>query len=401
MKILMICEFFDEALDYQENFLAKVYHRLGHEVIVVTSTTASVFDYTVDAAGATTAQGETRTDHARIIRKPWRINLLHRLKAFDSLAPLLERERPDLIYFHDVMPNMLDALGYMRRNPQARMIMDCHADLTNSGANVASRLILHGVIRKAILDAARPHLSKIFPVVPASTHFLKTYYRLRDEEMELLPLGVDLEAAGAALARGGGRQVRERLGIASDDFVVFTGGKLAPAKRTEEAVRALALLGDPRIHLIVIGKLGGPGSDEDYAARLSAASEGAPNVHFVGWQDRQGVYDHMNAADVAVFPASQSVLWQQSLGMGLPLAVAEVSPGAPSRQDVSYMTGPGAVTVLDPDADTAAQIADLIRALKADPELLATRRAQAFETARTILNYEVIAGQTLRFNAAA
>jgi glycosyltransferase involved in cell wall biosynthesis len=400
MKILMVCEFFDEALDYQENFLAKVYHRLGHEVLVVTSTTASVFDYTVDADGETADHGETRTDYARILRKPWRLNILHRIKAFESLTPLIERERPDLIYFHDVMPNMLDALGYMRRNPDARMIMDCHADLSNSGANLPSRLILHGVVRKAILDRARPVLSKIFPVVPAATEFLKTYYRLRDDEMELLPLGVDLDVARQARARAGGRNVRHRLGIPEDAFVVFTGGKLAPAKRTEEAIAALARLQNPDVHLIVIGKLGGPGSDEDYAALLEAAAGRVRNVHFVGWQDRDGVYDHMDAADLAVFPASQSVLWQQSLGMGLPLAVAEFAAGMRARQDVSYMAGLGAVTVLDHRADVPLQIAELVRALRADPALHRERRQAALDTAESILNYERIAAQTLRFNAA-
>lgn len=401
MKVLMVCEFFDEALDYQENFLAKVYHRLGHQVLVVTSTTASVFDYTVDAEGESAAQGETRTPYARILRKPWRLNFVNRIKAFESLAPLIERERPDLIYFHDVMPNMLDALGYMRRNPDARMIMDCHADLSNSGANLPSRLVLHRLIRKAILDRARPFLSKIFPVVPAATEFLKTYYRLRDDEMELLPLGVDLDAAREARARGGGRGVRQALGIAPGDFVVFTGGKLAPAKRTEEAIRAMARLNDPGVHLVVVGKLGGPGADGGYGTLLEEAAAGVRNVHFVGWQDRDGVYDHLDAADIAVFPASQSVLWQQSLGMGLPLAVAEFAEGMRARQQVSYMAGLGAVTVLDERGDVPLQIADLVRRFRSDPDLLAQRRQAALDTAETVLNYERIAARTLRFNSSA
>lgn len=398
MKILMVCEFFDEALDYQENFLAKTYRRLGHEVLVVTSTTASVFDYTVDVTGKVSDQGEIQTDYARIIRMPWRVNILHRIKAFANISPLVEREQPDLIYFHDVMPNMLDVIGYMKRTPHARMIMDCHADLSNSGANLPSRLILHGVVRKAILDRVRPLLSKIFPVVPASIDFLKTYYGIRDDEMELLPLGVDLDAARLARARGGRRQVRAALGISETAFVIFTGGKLAPAKRTEEAIRAHGIADLPDVHLIVVGKLGGPGSDASYGALLQDAARGLRNVHFVGWQDRDGVYDHMDASDVAIFPASQSVLWQQSLGMGLPIVVAEFAEGMRARQDVSYMTGRGAVMVLDHEGDVPSQISELVQALCSDAARLATLRQAALETAEAVLDYEAIAQQTLRFN---
>lgn len=401
MKIVMICEFFDEALDYQENALAQAYHRQGHEVVVVASTAGSVFDYTVDMSGATVDHGETRTAFARIIRLPWRVNLLHKIKVFPPLGPLLERERPDLIYVHDIIPNILNALGYMQRNPRARMIMDFHSDLSNSGANLASRLILHGVIRKTILDRARPFLSRIFPVVPASAEFLKAYYRLPEEEMELLPLGVDLHATIAAQARDGRIRIRTALGIPKDAWVVFSGGKLGRLKRTEELFYALRRLNDPRVHTIVVGKVGGLAADEAYGEVLEEAARGLSNVHLVGWQDRDSVYDHMAASDMAVFPASQSVMWQQSLGMGLPLVVSETSPAIRGRQDVSYMNGFGAVTVMDGMSDVAIQIAESVAALRDSPALAENRRRAALETAETILSYDAIARQTLRFNPTA
>lgn len=399
MKILMVCEFFDEALDYQENFLAKTYHRLGHDVVIVTSTAGSVFDYTVDRSGAQVDHGETRTEYARIIRRPWKVNILHKLKWFGGLGPLIEREAPDLVYIHDIMPDMLDALPYVRRNPHVRMIMDYHSDLTNSGVNLLSRLVLHGVIRKAILDLSRPHLSKIFPIVPASTDFLKTYYRVPDREMELLPLGVDLLASRAARASDARARIRRTLGIPDEALVVFTGGKMGWIKRSEETLHALRRLNDPNVHLIVVGKVGGLGADEAFAAMMAEAAEGLDNAHLVGWQDRQGVYDHMAAADVAVYPASQSVLWQQSLGMGLPLVVGERGPGMKVRQDVSYMAGLGAVTVLDEQGDVAAQIADLLAGFRNDPGSLARAKRAALETAETVLDYEKVAAQTLRFNS--
>lgn len=44
MKILMLCEFYNEIWN-QENLLVKYYRKHGHEVTVITSTYESVFDY--------------------------------------------------------------------------------------------------------------------------------------------------------------------------------------------------------------------------------------------------------------------------------------------------------------------------------------------------------------------
>ena len=45
MKILMLCEFYNETLEYQENLLVKYYRKHGYEVTLITSTYESVFDY--------------------------------------------------------------------------------------------------------------------------------------------------------------------------------------------------------------------------------------------------------------------------------------------------------------------------------------------------------------------
>src|SRR3546814_3746205 len=74
------------------------------------------------------------------------------------------------------------------------------------------------------------------------------------------------------------------------------------------------------LHVLIAG--GVPDSEPEYASLLrTAADKTGCRVHFVGWQRPVGVYRHMHVADVAVFPASQSVMWQQSIGSGLPLIV--------------------------------------------------------------------------------
>lgn len=398
MKILMICEFYDDVLEYQENLLAKYYALNGHEVTIITSTIRSIQDYYHDRDPGRGSRQEERTDHARVIRLPFRYNILHRIKIFESIANIIEEEAPDLLYFHDIIPNILEGVRYVKRHPDCAMIMDYHADISNSGANWASRYILHGVIRKWILDRARPHLKKIFPIVPAGFDFLRTYYDVTDAEMELLPLGTDQDYARAVLASDARQRIRARLGIEESDLAIFTGGKLTPLKRTEDLLMAVNGLDDTSIHIIVAGA--GDPTLSDYLAVIERHSANRPNIHMAGWQDRSGVYDLMAAADLAIFPASQSVMWQQSLGMGLPLIVGEETELQRGVQTVGYLNRHDNLIILDPSRPFSAQIAEHVRRLADDRARLAAMAAGARRTAAEILDYNAICTTTLRYSSA-
>ena len=394
MKIVMVCEFFDETLEFQENLLAEYYVRNGHEVVVITSTFDSVFDYYNDRHDSSAPARTYVHNGFKVMKLKYRYNFLNRLRAYTSLNGILEQERPHLIFVHDIIPNLPEMVRYVRRHPDCKMIMDYHADYSNSGANWLSRKILHGVLRKRILDHARPHLEKIFPVVPAGFTFLEEVYGVPREEMELLPLGTDLEFGAQVRASGAREKVRADLGMASTDFVVFTGGKLEPRKLTERLFEAAAALARPDMHVIVVGTV----ADPQYESMLKQAAEGA-RVHFVGWQDKSGVYRHLAASDVAVFPASQSVLWQQSIGMGLPLIVSERSELINWHwQDVGYLNRHDNVLILDHERPLVGQIAEHLACLMDDRSELGRRSSGARETAAEILDWNELIKKTLRFN---
>ena len=71
--------------------------------------------------------------------------------------------------------------------------------------------------------------------------------------------------------------------------------------------------------------------DATYGEMLARLAARDPRVHTGGWLDQADLNRHLAMADLAVFPASQSVLWQQSIAMGLPLIVGDTGD-----QDISY-----------------------------------------------------------------
>jgi 1,2-diacylglycerol 3-alpha-glucosyltransferase len=396
MNIVMVCDFFDPDLEYQENSLVKYYKSRGHSVTVVTSTFDDVFDYYNDKHDAS-KPGETYwSDGAKIVKCKYKYNILNKYRPFRSIYPILEAEKPDLIFFHDIIPNIGEGVRYVKRHQNCVMIMDYHADFSNSGANWLSINVLHRLLRGCVLRSARPHLQKIFPIVPEGQRFLEVIYGVERDEMEILPLGVDLELATEVRNSGEGSKLRAALDIPLDAFVIFTGGKLHPLKKTERLVEALE---DPRCrgaHLLVVGDAGE--KEAEYKRLILERCSRTANVHFCGWQAKRDVYVHMAASDVAIFPASQSVLWQQSIGMGLPLIVSERSDAARGVQSVQYLNRHENVRVLDHEVPLAPQIAAHVEELRAHPERRKKMSEGALRVARDLLDWNKVVDQTLRFN---
>jgi glycosyltransferase involved in cell wall biosynthesis len=390
MKILMLCDFYDESLEYQENLLVKYYRKHGHEVTVVTSTFDSVFDYYNDRHDPSWPARTYFDQGAKIVKLRYRYNLLNRLRAYTRIDRLLLEEAPDLIFVHDIMLNLPECVHYVKHHPQCRMILDYHADYSNSGRNRLSLKLLHGVARKWFLDRARPHLSRIFPIVPAGALFLHEIYGVPHAEMEVLPLGADVDLAREVHARGDGQRLRRELGFTPDDVVIFTGGKLAPAKRTELLLQAVRSLPQLPLKVVVAGEAAA--ADAGYKALLQQAAAGL-DVRFAGWLGRDAIYRHLDMADLAVFPASQSILWQQAIACGLPLICGDVG-----HQDISYLNLADNIVVLPADQIRADRLADEIAAVAGDPARLQRMRAGAARVAAEQLDWNRLIERTLRFN---
>ncbi len=388
MKIVMLCDFYDEKVQYQENLLGKYYVKHGHQVTVIAATFDNSFAFQSASYDESAPARQYYDGRVKVIKLPYSLNLLNRLRRFRGVDAILNAERPDLIFLHDMHLNLTDAARYRRLHNGCRIVMDYHADYSNSGRNWFSLNVLHKLIRRSLFCRYRSSIDRIFPVVPASATFLREVYGVEDADMELLPLGADTDLAESAKLERTGTAMRRRLGIADDDLVIFTGGKLTPAKRTHLLVEALQQVADPRLHLLVVGDV--VPEDAGYMRRLISASSGSSQVHFVGWVDAAEVYRLMEGCDFAVFPASQSVLWQQALAMGLPLIVGQVGV-----QDPSYLNANGCMVILKEGSIRSEVIADRIRELIRQPALLAERQAAARRTANELLNYDRIILQTL------
>lgn len=388
----MLCDFYNDSLEYQENLLTKYYLKHGHDVTIITSTFESVFDFYADRYNKNMPQKVYVHEGVKIIRLRYRYNILNRLRAYTSIYRVLEQEKPDLIYVHDIMLNILEVIKYKKKHTNCKIILDYHADYSNSAKNYLSLKVLHGVIRKWFLDKARKHISKIFPIVPASATFLHEVYKVPYLEMELLPLGADTDLGTQVRNSDEGKKLRHLYNIPNEDIVIFTGGKLSPEKKTDLLIEAFNVLGQMNLHLFVIGS--SPDPDSNYHTNLMKLANHS-NIHFTGWLNNYELTSYLDMADLAVFPASQSVLWQKAICMGLPLVVGDVG-----HQDATYLNLYNNIIILKNNQIDIENIAAAVRNLVENTQLRMDMGEGARKVTSELLDWNVLINKTLNCTVA-
>lgn len=389
----MLCEFFNEELEYQENLLAKYYVKHNHDVVIITSTVDSVFDYYNDKHDVNIPSREYYFEGAKIIKLQYKwVRFKSRLRKYKDITPILEAEKPDLIYIHDIMLNILEAVEYKKKHDDCKMIMDYHADYSNSAKSWLSLNILHKLIRKKIyFDPAKKYISKIFPIVPASSVFLQEVYGVTISDMELLPLGADTDLGNEIINKKSGLTIRQNLNILQEDFVIFTGGKLSETKKTDLLITAFIKLNIPRLHLIIVGK--SSEMDIEYEKKLKKLAVNNINIHLTGWLNNKQVYEYLDASNLAVFPASQSILWQQAISMRLPLIVGDTG-----NQSIAYLNEFNNIIILDKDEITESVISDKILMVLNNKDLYNNMKSGAEKITNKWLNWDNLILKTLKFN---
>lgn len=383
----MLCDFLGHDQQYQENYLSKYYKKTRHNVVIIASTFESIHDYYNNRYKLKTKKIE-EFEGAKIIRLPYSLNIMGKIKKFNGVRDLLLKEKPDMVFAHGLHLNLNDAVWYKKKiNNKCRIVCDSHADFSNSGNNWISLYILNGVLRRLHLQYYKKHIDKLYAVVPEGMKFMNEIYGVSYSEMELLPLGCDYDLSEEIRNRNVIERIKEKYKIAKNDFVIFTGGKLHKSKKTDILIDSIKLMNNMNAHLLIVGSA--DIKDLEYESYLKNNSKGY-NIDFMGWLKPIEILEVMYISDIAVFPSSQSVMWQQAIGMHLPLIV-----GNSGSQDATYLNKNNNVIVLTKQNINSEKISELIKELLNNPDKLLKMRLGAKKTAEEFLNYDIIARRTL------
>ena len=316
MKIVHLClaSFFVDNYTYQENLLPKYHKMAGHDVTII----ASLVSFS-EKGKPIILPGESiyeTQEGCRVYRVDYKrpfyfFNRL--LRRYKKLQSLLDKERPDMIFIHGVQfANVSIILKYKKKYPSVRILCDNHADWINSARNLLSKKILHGIIWRYYANKIEPYVTRFYGVTPLRCEFLKKMYNIPSSKVSLLVMGVDDWGIPWENRNAIHMKIRNQLNIAPSDFLIITGGKIDERKNIHLLMEAVLNSFESNIHLVVFGNIA-----PEMKKKIDSLEDNE-KIHYVGWLSSEKTIEYFFASDLAVFPGTHSVLWEQAVGIGIP-----------------------------------------------------------------------------------
>jgi len=402
-KILhaMLDCFYKDGFGYQENILPAKHKQMGFEVYIITYNQGRHASCNA-LAPVTYMNSDDIPVHVLGSNR----NILSRIPIVvgwvDStigLYDLLEKIRPDIIFIHGIcIHDNLHFVAYKHSHPEVKIFVDNHSDYYNTPIkklkNKIYRYGVGGYVGKRLGAIAE----KVWGVTPWRVDYMKEVYGVPPSKTGLLVMGGDEDKICWAERNQIRNDIRKSLSISSNAFLVVTGGKIDEAKNIHLLVEAIRSISDnsrietlsmTNVHLLIFGKI--ESDMQDFFARYEKADDAASenNIHYIGWIPADKAYDYFLASDLACFPGTHSVLWEQACACGLP-AIFKDWGGGFSHVDVG-----GNCTLLKDISMPA--IRDCIVHIMSDKQLYGRMKEIAETKARKVFSYMNIARKSINF----
>jgi len=384
MKILHCClaAFYIDNYSYQENILPKMHKLQGHNVMILASTETYLHKAEL---GYLPPSSYINTDGIPVTRIPYVKWLPHsvakKMRIYEGILKVVEEFKPDIIFLHDLQfVSITEIAAYAKKHPEVKVYIDGHTDFINSGKNWLSKHILHGIIYKWCAKKIEPFTRKFYGVLPLRVDFFIDVYGMPEEKTELLLLGADHTVVDINKRDEINQVVRPQLNIKATDLVIIAGGKLDRRKNIHVLMNIVDKFQKDDLKLIVFGV---PTADMKEEIERFAQS---PSIKLIGWLSSEETYNYLLASDLAFFPGTHSVLWEQAIGTGLPCVVKRWT-------GIEHVDLGGNCLFLD--SDNPSEIEEKIMLLYNDRELLNKMTAVARTRGMKEFSYYEIAKKAI------
>ncbi len=372
---------------YQENLLPAKHKQIGFNVAIITCMggNPSAEHCSSQAYTYTSQEGipvHVLADNTSALRRiPFVVGWTDKtVGLFEKLNEL----SPDIIFIHNIcLHDYLASVKYVRLHPATALYGDNHSDYYNSPVNTlrekSYRLILGRYMGKRVSSIAK----RVWGVTPWRVRYLTEVYYVPAQKTGLLVMGGDEDKIAWNQRATIRQNIRHQYDIPDDGFLIITGGKIDRTKNIHLLIEAVANLHLDHVHLLIFGSVAP--DMEQYMNKIAD-----PHIHVIGWIKADQAYDHFLAADLACFPGTHSVLWEQACASGLP-AIFKDWDGGFSHVDIG-----GNCELLR--GVSAESIAGLLRQFVTDKTFYDRHKEIAAQKGRRYFSYIEIAKKAIGMN---
>lgn len=377
---------YTDGWGYQDNIIPKYHKKFGHNVTVIANNTKHS---EIDGKIVNTNTGDyILPDGVRIIRVKKKKFINQRYTEayvnYDVFAILCEL-KPDFIMVHGICSiSALQVAKYVRRiNKDCIVVADTHQDYYNSKTSGGIKFRLYKYYLILMNNYMQKYYNKVYGITPDCIKLAQEFFKINNDKLELLPLGFDVDLVDFDEKNNIRTKIRDFYNISNEDLLIVTGGKLDQNKNTHLLMNVVANIEKENIKLIVFGNV----MTEEYSRLLTNIEKKFPEkIKCIGFLSNEEIYNLYLAADVAIFPGTQSALWQQAIATGLALIVKK-------WPNVDYLDLGGNIKFLD-IADENEIMKEILKIMD-DKELLNKMKEVAIEKGRDFFSYEKISKRVL------
>ena len=314
MKIVHIAPSapYNDYWGYQDNLLPKYQRKLGHEVTMITTNTMHKDGKIVE----TDCGDYVLNDGVRVIRlkrKQYPNQIFTNLNSRLEVFPYLKQIRPDFIFFHGlVSTSIYDVIKYVKCvNGMCIVVQDNHLDFYNGRSAKDPKGIVIRAFYRHVSRRSKSVVMKVYGVTPWRVKYAVDYFKVPSSKTDLLMMGADDEHIRFSNKKEIRNRIRHQYGVAENEFLIVTGGKIDKEKRILEVMDAIRNL--QNVKMLIFGSVV-PGLQREFNDRYSQSD----NIIYIGWVPSEKVYDYFISADLVCFPGSHSVLWEQACACKIP-----------------------------------------------------------------------------------
>lgn len=376
-RLLVLTELFLPTRGGTAVWAAEVYRRLGgKDVHIVTAD--------VPGAAAVDARHPNTIHRLSLGRVAWlrpESLAMYLRFLFKSLALALTH-RFDAIHAFRALPEGLVAWVVARISLRPVVVYAHGEELTSWG-------------RGGKYKAMRFVLRRADRVVANSEHTRDTLLRMGIDpaRVAIIYPGVDVSVFRPGLDVAG---LRDRLGIAPEEPLVFSIGRLSRRKGFDQMIRAVAQLQAEGIALRYL--IGGIGEDAEYLDQLIAAHRLQNRVQRIGAVSETELPRWLNACDVFAMPNREINGDNEGFGM---VFIEAAACGKPSLAGEAGGTGSAVLhgqTGLRVDGASIEAVAEGLRRLLTRPEQTRELGQRALQRVEREFSWERVADKTRKLN---
>lgn len=378
MRISHLClsNFYIDNFSYQENLLSRQNKLDGNDVQIIASTET----YGANKKLIYVSPGKYIDEYGiPVVRLAYKRFLPHfimkKLRMHNGVLKLLEEFKPDVIVFHGLCGwELLTVVAYKKRNHRVKIYADSHEDANNSGRNLISRNILHGIYYRFILRRALPYIDKILYISIETKVFIRKTYGIPESVMEFFPLGGIIY--DDEIYKEKRTKVRNSLGLTGDDIMIVQAGRMGKKKRVIESIRAFQEYERNGLRLFIIGSF-----EDEIRNEVQSLLKDSTNISYIGWKESSELMNYLCAADVYLQPGSQSAIMQNALCLRCPVILDDVLSHKP------FVHGNGWII------NEMRSISNALDDISHNPDQLKYMSKQSLAIARKMLDYRSLAAR--------